>query len=444
MHVIMWDMIGYIISVLVEVWSFVLIYRGVFGISIKTHRKDIVKQSIVVILLVNVMYWIGIQIQYDNLLAREIVVCLCSVWMMQERTRIRISAYGMAYIIYSIVDNICIVLIQQIFGVQAIFSFQENDVWLRIGEKTSVFLLFVCIDYALKMRTIGVYRLINWKVYLLIAISLFNIAVFLAVVSCSSIFRNERKSVIVLDNLLIPTIFAVLLVVFLCSCIVLVLRKEELQQHIMRTLRKKNEQQEQYGRILCQKTVTLQKMRHDMHHHINYMYQAMINGEYEDVRQYLDELKTEQNVIEQEYNSYFGNRVLDTVVYTMEQRCKGSNIHISCKGKVRDDLNIDHVDLCAVFSNLLENAVEASEVCGDDREIVISASVYQDAFMIVISNPYNQSVTKGIMKTCKQNTEQHGFGIRIVREIVERYQGELGISSTDAEFCAKVIMHEKE
>ncbi len=436
------DVIGYAISVLLEVWSFVLICQGLFGIPIKTRTKDIVKNSIAVILLANVVYWIGMGMKSDNLFGREIVVCLCSIWMIQERRRIRISAYGMAYIIYSIADNICIVLLQRILDVQASLFFQGNDVWLRAGEKLSAFLLFVFIDYILKKRMEGIYHLINWKVYLLIAISLFGITAFLTLVSYS-MFQDEEGATIILNNLLLPTILAVFSIVFLCECIVFILKKEELQRYIMQTLRKKNEQQEQYGQILCQKTEALQKMRHDFHHHVNYMYQAMINGDYEAVRKYLEELKEKQNVVEQGYNRFFGNRVLDTVVYSMEQRCKAGNIHISCKGRVRDNLNIDHIDLCAVFSNLLENAIEACEVCECEQQIIVAASEYQGAFMMEISNPCHQSVLKETLKTSKWNREQHGFGIQIVREIVEKYQGELDISCIDNKFCVKVMLHER-
>lgn len=436
------DMIGYTIGALLEMWSFVLIYWGVFGIPIKTHVKDVIKINIAVILLGNIMYCIGAGIQSDNLLGSEIVVCICSVWMMYERRGVRISAYVMAYIIYSIADNICIIFIQRIFGIQPNLFFQGGDVWIRVGEKLSAFLLCVFIGCVLKRKMAGIYQLISWRVYLLIVISLFGITLFLALVTCG-IFQDERRSAIVLDKLMFPAILSVFFVVLLCSCIVLMLKKEELQQCIMQTLRKKNEQQEQYGQILCQKTEALQKMRHDIHHHINYMYQAMVNEQYEEVREYLEDLKNEQNIIKQEYDQYFGNQVLDTIMYAMEQSYKSDDISISCKGKVKNNLNIDHIDLCAVFSNLLENAIEACEGCLNDREIIIVASEYQDAFVLEISNPYNQSILKDVIRTSKKNLEEHGFGIQIVREIVEKYQGELNVLCTDDRFYVKVIMHEK-
>ena len=131
MYVMVRDMIGYTIGALLEMWSFVLIYWGVFGIPIKTHVKDVIKINIAVILLGNIMYCIGAGIQSDNLLGSEIVVCICSVWMMYERRGVRISAYVMAYIIYSIADNICIIFIQRIFGIQPNLFFQGGDVWIR-------------------------------------------------------------------------------------------------------------------------------------------------------------------------------------------------------------------------------------------------------------------------------------------------------------------------
>ena len=96
-----------------------------------------------------------------------------------------------------------------------------------------------------------------------------------------------------------------------------------------------------------------------------------------------------------------------------------------------------------MFSNLLENAIEACEDCLNGCEVEIVASVYQDAFVLEISNSYDQSTMKEGMNTSKHNPEQHGFGLQIVREIVGKYQGELNMSCMDGEFCVKVIMHEK-
>ena len=436
------NMIGYICIVLLEVWSFILIYRGLFGIPVNIHTKDMIKNNIAVILLATVMYWIGIGMQSDNLLGCEIAVCVGSVWMIQERWRVRIPAYVMAYIIYSIADNICTIVIQRISGAQATLFFQGGNMWIRAGETLSVFLVFVLADGLLKRCMAGIYGLISKRVYLLIAISLFVITLFLAFVTFG-IFEDERRSVIVLKQLMVPSILAVFLVVFLCSCIVLMLRQKELQRCIMQTLKKKNEQQEQYSQILCQKAEALQKMKHDIHHHINYMYQEIVHEQYEEVRKYLEKLQDEQGVIDQEYKQYFGNRVLDSIVYAMKQSHKCSNLHMSCKGKVKDNLNIEHTDLCAVFSNLLENAIEACEDCLNGCEVEIVASVYQDAFVLEISNSYDQSTMKEGTNTSKHNPEQHGFGLQIVREIVGKYQGELNMSCMDGEFCVKVIMHEK-
>ena len=91
---------------------------------------------------------------------------------------------------------------------------------------------------------------------------------------------------------------------------------------------------------------------------------------------------------------------------------------------------------------MLDNATEAAEKTGD-KEVSILSDKYK--LMITVSNSILQSVLSGNseLKTTKRKTFLHGFGVKSIRTIAEKYSGSVDFYEENLTFFCRVILGKK-
>jgi sensor histidine kinase regulating citrate/malate metabolism len=77
---------------------------------------------------------------------------------------------------------------------------------------------------------------------------------------------------------------------------------------------------------------------------------------------------------------------------------------------------------------MLDNAVEACLACPDGEERYIEVSIIADkeSLTVITKNSFNSEVVKKnpqLRSTKNDEAEAHGFGVRTIKSIAERYQG---------------------
>lgn len=108
-------------------------------------------------------------------------------------------------------------------------------------------------------------------------------------------------------------------------------------------------------------------------------------------------------------------------------------------------IGLDPISLCCLFSNTLDNAVEASVKIPDlkKRRISLKARVTENGyFTFEITNTKANAVRehKGRLVSDKEDSDTHGLGLANVREMVEKYSGTLDISYTETTFTVTVLI----
>lgn len=88
---------------------------------------------------------------------------------------------------------------------------------------------------------------------------------------------------------------------------------------------------------------------------------------------------------------------------------------------------IGNQDLCSLLGNLLDNAIEANEGNGDKPWLEMLVEGEKDCLDIICRNSIYKSLKFGSGKRLltTKNPAGHGYGGRIVREIAEKYGGEV-------------------
>ena len=180
--------------------------------------------------------------------------------------------------------------------------------------------------------------------------------------------------------------------------------------------------------------------RHDIKNHWVALRGHFQRNDYEGGIKYIDEMS--DKLIENETIDT-GNVALDAIISTKKSLAEEKNVEFEATVQIPEKLPIDATDICIIFGNSLDNAIEACEKIKDDTKYIKLSVIYEeDVILCKISN----SICKGkklSMKTTKTDKENHGFGLENIKQALSKYNHLLKIDQTDKEFILSFIIFNK-
>ncbi len=214
------------------------------------------------------------------------------------------------------------------------------------------------------------------------------------------------------------------------------------------TERRLKEMQKKYYEDMLMREEETRKYRHDLRNHLICLYGLAKEEQAKKVMAYIRNMEEQARFIQQKFYTT-GNKVLDALV-----NYYGSLIELDTRlrvsGKVEHDLEITDTDLCTVFGNLLQNAVEGvMRVQGGEKYIWIQFEQGREYLRIRIENsavfPENNilQTKKFFTETIKKDKRDHGIGISNVQETVKRYQGKVNVLREGQKVVAEVILRNR-
>lgn len=137
-----------------------------------------------------------------------------------------------------------------------------------------------------------------------------------------------------------------------------------------------------------------------------------------------------------------GNEVLDMVIYERNEICIKNHISFIylVDGKLLSFMANE--DLYALFTNIIDNAIEASKKIEDETRRVIHLNVSEvcGTKVIVAENYYQEApiVVDNIIITSKEDKDYHGFGILSMKQIVKKYNGVMQLNAKNDIFTINI------
>ncbi len=329
------------------------------------------------------------------------------------------------------------------FFVQAIlYKFLEilgvqNHLLLKMGWERGFYILVVSATIYL-FRT----RIKNLLKYFVPAKKRALIEVLMIVLSTVILVYFQRIYIeFVTDQYMRHWSLLVMAIVVASGVIVLYVRKLLLEQQnqaqkIRIELLEKNYKQalEMYK----EKSILL----HDERHYIQMINGHIMNGELDKA---LDLGKKIKKKIDNSGTRIWSkNQTIDLILNLKAQEAREHEIAVEFQMENLQDLNVSESDLCVLFFNLLDNAIEANQKIAKsgERWIKLSGKKTGSIVFLNISNPLVDGlhIENGKILTSKREKKQHGFGMESIKKIIHKYQGELSVAAEDNIFLVEMFL----
>ena len=183
------------------------------------------------------------------------------------------------------------------------------------------------------------------------------------------------------------------------------------------------------------------ELYHDLNHHMNALYQMLDTGDLDGAKGYIKEISEPIQSLSREI--WTGVDIVDAIINSKIKKMDETGIHHSIQVEFPFNTNITSSDICAVLSNLLDNAIEASEkVLRGEREVrLVMRRIHQFLMIRVENRCINQSLeAEGLPKTSKADSAAHGWGLRSVNNVARKYGGTLTCSLEEGVFRTDVLL----
>lgn len=215
--------------------------------------------------------------------------------------------------------------------------------------------------------------------------------------------------------------------------------KSEKEKVKLELVNEKLDMQYKYYLMVKESQEKMKQVYHDINNHMENI--RSLKNSSEDVNEYInnieDEVKNNKNI----YNT--GNALLDIILYEKSKDCIKNNIDFNVGIDFSKCEFIDMIDISSIFSNLIDNAIEACNKIDDNNieKYITIKGIFIKSYYVVRCE--NSKTNKVIIKnnkilTSKKDKFLHGIGLDSIKSSIKKYNGELKIKNSEFKFITSI------
>ncbi len=196
--------------------------------------------------------------------------------------------------------------------------------------------------------------------------------------------------------------------------------------------------QKQYE-MFRQNLDTMNIKYHDLKHQLGLMKNA---GQGKAGEKWIDEALSSLNVVSHMQKT--GNETLDVVLVQKHMLCDAADIQFVTVVDGSLLKKLDDVDVYSLFGNALDNAIECLKGIDDREKRNLTLTVRKVGEMVKIEvenyTPAAVEIVGGFPQTTKQDKLSHGYGVKSIAYIVEKYGGIMNFEASEHSFILEVML----
>ena len=178
------------------------------------------------------------------------------------------------------------------------------------------------------------------------------------------------------------------------------------------------------------------KLYHDIKHHLRALERLLQHGDQREALSYIESVQEPLQC--KMIPVHTGVDIVDTVIYEAKEKAEQRNILLVVETPILPSgLKLEDREFCVLFANLLNNALEAAK-----EQIRLNIAITAGFLVIEMQNDYKEKpVVKNnhFVSEREQDSLAHGWGMKIIEQIVEKYQGKLSIM-VDMQVNIKILL----
>lgn len=269
-----------------------------------------------------------------------------------------------------------------------------------------------------------------WKLLLMLCMA--PLGIVFSLVLLTSPFINS--STVILSNMSLFIIAIFSFVGILRSMIVLN-RHQNLEQEIALA-----EHNKKYYEAMEQQQFEIRRLKHDLANHL----QVLLSLPPNEKNKYIQ--KMIENPAFEKVLSYSGDATVNAVLTAKESLMRQKEIQFYAKIDIPKELPFEKPDICALFANALDNAADGCALLPvQKRQVELTARSAKGILAVEIRNTCQEfdeenkekliRYTDKLPKTTKNDSVNHGYGLKSIREIVKKYHGNMELKQENGTFC---------
>lgn len=273
----------------------------------------------------------------------------------------------------------------------------------------------------------------EWMLILIVFILSFGIILMIHMVQ----LNNQMSRLY--HNLLLISCFALILINIVCYYMVVRLSSANSIKTENEILLTESNYRKQYAQNTQSQYEEIRRIRHDIKQSYDVILQLVSEGHYDKIKEYLQQMN--QLICSVESTIDTNNTIVNAILNTKLSIAKKLGIKTLCSTvKEFHIMQIQEIDLCHMIGNLLDNAIEATLNCPENitKYIEIFITEKSSFLNVTVKNTYNPEELNLDFESNKPDKNLHGFGIKTIRGIADKYDGFVDFYTEENVFCCNV------
>ncbi|WP_346678540.1 GHKL domain-containing protein [Erysipelatoclostridium sp. An173] len=405
-----------LIKQFIDIIKYLLVADALFDLEYDKNKKlkEILALSIIIILVYLVLF----EHIVDIWIELNVVICFLYLFIIYRDNNIfnNIKVVAIVMFIETVMEQFI-----SLFSKYNINKIDYSEVFI-----SNIFKFFVISVITLIINIIKSKKNINFNFNNISAYIYMNIVFGFSATFFPLYIVIVYKNMINLKiNILITIIACVNIVVSTISINIFIKNKNEKDKYYLESILKDEtlKLQEEYYQKLIDNYAGLRNFRHDIKAHYHVLYKLLENNEHDDAKIYLENIFEKISTVDV-YST--NNLYISSILNSFDQTFKDNQINFDFSYNVNSVINIDNMDICSLFYNLVINAIEANLKLSNNRYIILNVVNIKNNLLIKISNPIDDIKEIEYIqerKSSKNDAENHGIGLQKIDEIVAKYNG---------------------
>ena len=177
--------------------------------------------------------------------------------------------------------------------------------------------------------------------------------------------------------------------------------------------------EDKYIDAITERTVEYNKLKHDMKNHFDIVERMINTSHIQEAKDYMEQISFDQG----EHYVHVNHLVLNYILSNKTKLAKSHGIDLCSVIIGKPVTFIADVDYSILVGNLLDNAIEAT-IEAKENEVNLCLSFYEDRFVIEVKNCVVDKPKSKQLLTNKKDKSKHGIGLKNIKDIVEKYNGQ--------------------